>query len=576
MKLNIKNSQYNNQLFKDRNHILNTNMLEKHKNIRESKTNINTNRPAQAISFSGSAVSIVDKFVKSKKLNKVISFVNENEVTYNAIASLVLAGMIKPMIVLNMPGSEDKDKQIVATKNFLQSFVGFFITNTIGGKIVKKAVDTIKNNLKLVKSDGEKVEIVSDALEKAKKIAKKDLIKENTRFTDKFKAGKEALVHASGSLKNKAKAFFNGYKSFKPQISEEAVLNRGKQIVSNLENSHLKIFQKNPKFIQQLIESTKDKRANYTLMNSYETVWKNSSGWITAIMKAKVSSILLPTVMAALFAKKNIEKQQQKSKEVLQNTTTDSTLYTTSTFKKEQENYRAIFNKNNLSKNINFKGKVGNILAEGLAKGVEHISLTTPAEKFTKGLLKLPKVAAKPAARMGDLESGLITTYWVVNTHNSKKIDPDQKLGLNVHTILVTLVSSTVAFIVDTLLDKKMDEAVKTYEETILDTAKQAVKDSNPKEFIKNATENLFNPKEIASSLIDEAGNILKDYELANKALDLSTDYRRKLGKFKSLTVFVMIVRFLIPILMVPISGKMKKKITAWKKEQDAKKTQKA
>ena len=51
---------------------------------------------------------------------------------------------------------------------------------------------------------------------------------------------------------------------------------------------------------------------------------------------------------------------------------------------------------------------------------------------------------------MGDLESGLITTYWVVNTHNSKKIDPDQKLGLNVHTILVTLVSSTVAFIVDT------------------------------------------------------------------------------------------------------------------------------
>ena len=68
MKLNIKNLQYNNQLFKDRNHILNTNMLEKHKNIRESKTNINTNRPAQAISFSGSAVSIVDKFVKSKKM----------------------------------------------------------------------------------------------------------------------------------------------------------------------------------------------------------------------------------------------------------------------------------------------------------------------------------------------------------------------------------------------------------------------------------------------------------------------------------------------------------------------------
>ena len=50
--------------------------------------------------------------------NKTVEFVYDNEVAYNAIYALLVAGVLKPMCVLNMPGSEDKDKQMVATKNF--------------------------------------------------------------------------------------------------------------------------------------------------------------------------------------------------------------------------------------------------------------------------------------------------------------------------------------------------------------------------------------------------------------------------------------------------------------------------
>ena len=45
---------------------------------------------------------------------------------------------------------------------------------------------------------------------------------------------------------------------------------------------------------------------------------------------------------------------------------------------------------------------------------------------------------------------------------------------------------------------------------------------------------------------------------------ELTTNYGKKLSKFKSLTIFTLVVRFLVPVLMVPFSGKLKKKIIEW------------
>ena len=113
-----KNNNINNNLLMQK-HRLNAEQKFKEKNVTREKTTLN--RPARAISFGGSAG--LNKTFK-KAFNSTVEFVNENEAAYNAIYSLIVAGLLKPLFVLNMPGSEEKDKQIVATKNFLQATLG--------------------------------------------------------------------------------------------------------------------------------------------------------------------------------------------------------------------------------------------------------------------------------------------------------------------------------------------------------------------------------------------------------------------------------------------------------------------
>jgi len=57
----------------------------------------------------------------------------------------------------------------------------------------------------------------------------------------------------------------------------------------------------------------------------------------------------------------------------------------------------------------------------------------------------------------------------------------------------------------------------------------------------------------------------LLDNKAVNDAIeDLTHSYGKKLSKFKSLTIFTLVVRFLVPVLMVPVSGKIKKKVVEY------------
>ena len=191
-------------------------------------------------------------------------------------------------------------------------------------------------------------------------------------------------------------------------------------------------------------------------------------------------------------------------------------------------------------------------------------------------LASLPKILNKPSARMADLESILVTLYWINNTNKSKKIEPSQKLGLNVHSATVTIVSSTCAFIIDTLLDGLIDRTAKKYGniiEEIAQTIPENIKQSANKEelinFLKEKTSTLLNSEKIVKSL--------SNVDLANKdsitqAINsLSSTYKRQLSKFKSLTIFTFVVRFLVPVLMVPVSGTLKKKIVERQKQKEEK-----
>lgn len=623
MKTYLNHSQKNNN-------INNNMLLRKHKAKTEQKNTItreNTrlNRPARAISFGGSAG--LNKLVK-KTATWTVEFANSKAVAYNAFYSLIVAGILKPMAVLKQKGSEEKDKQIIATKNFLQAFIGSFLSFTIGDQIINKAVDTINDiDLKLIdgvieNADGKKeIKLIEADSKKGLELAKEILLKENKKN-----------------------------KNYTPTINQ--IYEKSKALIKDFSDNRLKHFTKNPDFIEELIGESKmvepgkvksfliDKTKNMpdsleifkahpskqTVKDGYKIFWERSTEFLTAIGKAKVSSLLLPTVMAFLFAKKNLEKQMAEEAK-------KNTLINNSTFKMENEQFQKMLNKNNNSQ-ISFKGGFNSCITSA----VESMANSKAGSKIAHWMAGFNK----PAARMGDFESIAITAYWIQNTARSKKIEPSQKLGLNVHSALVTIVSSTAAFIIDWALDflidkskakyeNKLKELIETFKDkkpttsvdSVLDTYKikealhrMAITDEIKKGIKNNADDSsiisnikssgFFEDVKLEENLIKEIKKAIKATEpfekeikeacadligandiakklatidYSEKAITKTIDslvgkYGKKLSKFKSMTIFTLVVRFLVPVLMVPYSGKLKKKVANWQKEREAQKAQ--
>jgi len=547
--------------------------LKRNKAEINTKQNYNTTRPAQAISFGGSAISMGEKFVQGKIPNKLIDVVWRNEAAFTAIYSLVLAGIIKPMLVLNSKGSEEKDKQIIATKNFLQAFIGSFLNLTIGGGIIKKAVDYIKNDLKLIdiskQVDGNPViDVVSKDHPNALEIARKSLIKERTGFSAKFNEAVKSAKTKEGLAK--AGTFIKGlFTKLEYEPKDGEILNKAGHIVKDFAKNRLKFFKKDGSYVEQIVKEKLPPVSYFpgsttTFYDAFESFWKNSTGWLTAIMKAKISSALLPGVMAAIFAKKIIDKNNEKS----ENFKGVTPLTANSIFKKENEEFKLALSKK--STPINFKGKLTDKMAKGLASGVEWLSMTKVGKAPITGWLVKCK---KPSPRMADLESILLTGYWLQNTTRSKKIEPDQKLGLNIQTTLVTVVSSLLALGIDKVFDKPMDKAETAFKEVlsndikpILEDVKQGKVIENLKETIQESCKNLAGSEEIAKKL---SKTITSEGDIGKAIDELGKSYYKKLGKMKSLTIFTLVVRLLVPVLMVPVAGKIKKYFKEYKAKKE-------
>lgn len=575
MKVNFKNSLINNNAHDVR--------LYKPKQIEadiNTKQDYSIKRPAQAISFGGSAVSLGQKFVQNKAVNKLTDFVADNEAAFTAIYSLFLAGIIKPVLVLKSKGSDEKDKQIIATKNFLQAFIGSFINLTIGGGIIKKAVDTIKNDLKLInveKVNGKTIiKTVSEDSEHAKEVAKSILIRENTGLKSKFQQGIKEFNNRNGV--NKAFGFIKSlFKKSDFIPNDEMIKNKAKQVVEEFSKGNKKIFEKNTAFVEKIISEAlpelKRNGSTTTLYEAFESFWKNSTGWITAIMKAKVSSLLLPGVMAFLFTKNAMERYSKKNK----NNSLEiySPLLNSQSFKKQNEKYKLALSKT--TNNISFKGSLTDGISKSLAKGVEYISMTKTGEKAVNKLAYFKK----PSARMADLESILLTVYWLQNTSRSKKIDPDQKLGLNIQTALVTVVSSIMAAVIDKIFDKPMEKIETSFTNVLsanIEKLKEEIKNgkeiTNLQETIKESCSNLAGAGTIAKKLASTG--LTDDGKIQEVIRDLTKNYGKKIGKLKSLTIFTLVVRLIVPVMMVPIGGKLKNKIKEYQAKKENQKTSKA
>jgi len=588
MKLKSLNSPYNN-----RNVFLNEhcNLLQnkcKRNKIKDNDGFYNTNRPAQAISFSGSASSsaqkaakgLADKFIESNTINKLVFAINNNEVAFNAIYSLIIAGILKPSLVLAQTGFDDKDGQMIATKNFLQAFVGSFLGFTVGGKFIKNIYDKMDYNLRLLKLNQNGNLEVAD-IDSAKSVAKDVLMHENSKFKDKWQNAKMMASKEEGF--SKIKAFFSGIQKTNYKPTEIELEAKAKELIDNFKaGAHFELLtKKNPEFTKRLVsnmelinlnpsEAKRVLKHGSQLYDSFESLWKNSTGALTSVAKAKISSMFLPAVVAFLFAKKSLEKEMAENKNV---GNFDSVLLNSNKFKQENLKFENILNSKTNNNAINFKGKNLDAAIDYSAYIVEKLAMSKGGEKCTDFLSKYVK---KPSARMQDVESIGITIYWLLSTHLSKKIDPDQKFGLNAHTALVTLLSSISALVIDSVSDGLINKAEDAYINKInqvADEAKAALKNNDTEKsfekIISDGCSKLYSSKDVIEKLSNKELLINNEENLKNVIGGLSYKYAKKLSKAKSLLVFTLVVRFLVPVLTVKASKRLKKKLIELTKKRN-------
>ena len=169
--------------------------------------------------------------------------------------------------------------------------------------------------------------------------------------------------------------------------------------------------------------------------------------------------------------------------------------------------------------------KAYDVLTDKIAFTIGKIAPTKPADSIIKGLQHF----IKPTPRMADLASIIYTIKLMTDTSKSKKIEKERKPALIINSALVTVASSTLAMIVDNVTDPIIKEMGNRYAK--LDPAQFKKAEASIKSQSKQVTEWLSN-----------------------------ADFSKGLSKFKSLSIFTLLVRILVPILSIPITGK----ITEW------------
>lgn len=117
------------------------------KNINNSNIAFNGSLPAK----SGAAVnSLVASTKKMKALNWLLKFVKDHNIAGSALMSLFLAGALRPVTILALPGKKDKEDKIYAAGHSMASgLIGFGISTAVTTPWddgVKKIMDNYKNH----------------------------------------------------------------------------------------------------------------------------------------------------------------------------------------------------------------------------------------------------------------------------------------------------------------------------------------------------------------------------------------------------------------------------------------------
>lgn len=181
--------------------------------IKAGKDCIDITRPTESISFSGSAVSkakkgltFFDKLARSEKFNKLLDFTERNESKVSAAISLGMAGILKPICVLAMPGAEKEDKQFTATKNALSAFIGYVLSCAVLDPISYGVNEFLDYPEKYLKKGSKVLEQLTNDKKEGFKIITKDVIKKQGYATNSLNSMRSFYKKGLGLLVAPAKA----------------------------------------------------------------------------------------------------------------------------------------------------------------------------------------------------------------------------------------------------------------------------------------------------------------------------------------------------------------------------------
>lgn len=502
-----------------------------------------------------------DKMGGANWFKSVLKSVDKNETFYEALTALVVAGMLKPVCVLAMPGAEMEDKQMSATKNSVSAFIGFGLSNLILGPFssaVNKVVKSLdsKNPTEFIKD----INYV-DALKNEELVTLANGTKLKSTLGDAFKTTYKKLPDLGVSPTKAAltialtpyilKLLFGKDKKDKTPKKNPVENPMNKMTIMN----SIRMNANNVHPVQTAFNGQKVQNNNNPSFTG--NVQNNSSLNNNPSFKGSIASEIGDEASEyfASGVKKTIElvKKQDKS----------------SGFKRLKELYNGIFDKH-------------------IAKGIGWIAPRKMGQKLVETTARFEK----PSARWSDLASFAITYFYVSNTAKSDKIEEERKLPLMINNVMVTAASSTAAFLIDKYTDKPMENLLRSYlkhndadlynkaNKKIVESLQIALDEGFDQADIdalkKHSSELLSGGLENVSDGLKDAIKALKDNDIVQRAIKekiIENDDIAKMAasgfekqakaiygnisKAKSLTVFTLTVRFLVTVLMTPVIGRV-------------------
>ena len=213
--------------------------------------------------------------------------------------------------------------------------------------------------------------------------------------------------------------------------------------------------------------------------------------------------------------------------------------------------------KDNLSKNnkVNpsFKG-VGNMVTEGLAKGIGKVADTSYARRFVNWFAE--KENWFPHLIAG--ESLWLSGWYMQRTARSKGIEKDQKLPMILNQGITALLCTIGAYKLDGVINNKLANYKETYKRMNPDMVRKS-------DFYENLLKRYANKPEVLEKLAQNPK--FAAAKNANKILNNRMIGIRLLGP---IVIFTTIYRFVGPVIVTPFANWISEKIEPHNKKQAA------